>query len=123
MKTLLFAKAKSSKKFFRFCFAESRVDFAIFACEILRFTESRGNRRICDGFCGFGILQNYLSWLFGVGKGERILLFAKAKSSKNFLNLRCRIKDEFCIFLRVRFCKFVDSALDSTNPQNPHKKT
>ena len=22
----------------------------------------------------------------------------------------------------MRFCEFVDSALDSTNPQNPHKK-
>ena len=32
------------------------------------------------------ILQNYLSWLIGVGKVRGTLLFAKAKSSKNFLD-------------------------------------
>ena len=34
--------------------------------------------------------------------------------------LRVRFCDFCGIF--IGFCKFVDSALDSTNPQNPHKK-
>ena len=87
-------------------------------------------------------MQIYHSWLFGVGKGKRILLLAKAKSGKSFFvdsvlqnlgwicvfiesggNRRiCEVDSTDFVFLRVRFCKFVDSALDSTNPQNSHKK-
>ena len=55
--------------FFRFCVAESRVDFAIFACEILR------NCGIAGGFESL--------------KREGILLLAKAKSSKNFFIKIC----------------------------------
>ena len=60
-----------------------------FVCEILRFIESSGNRRICEVDSASlwilrWILQNYLVWLIEVGKGKRILLLAKAKSSKNF---------------------------------------
>ena len=47
------------------------------------------------------ILQNYLVWLIEVGKRERILLLAKAKSSKNFYAL--------C----ARFWEFVESGVDS----------
>ena len=39
------------------------------------------------------ILQIYLSWLIGVGSGERTLLLAKAKNSKNFYALRARFLD------------------------------
>ena len=70
-----------------------------FAYEILRFVESGGNRRICGRFCGFGILQNYLFWLVGVGKVGRILLLAKAKSSKSFY-FWC-----FALDFLTRFCE------------------
>ena len=39
------------------------------------------------------ILQNYLFWLIGVGKGKRTLLLAKAKSSKSFCAPRARFWD------------------------------
>ena len=52
------------------------------------------------------ILQNYLFWLFGVGKGKRTLLLAKAKSSKNFYAPR------------ARFCEFVESSVDSAESWN-----
>ena len=55
-RTLLLAKAKRSKNFFRFCgIAESRVDLR-FACEILRNCGIEGKHRICGGFCE--ILRN-----------------------------------------------------------------
>ena len=44
----------------------------------------------------------------------------KPKVAKTFKILRCKIEGNCRIC--GGFCKFVDSALDSTNPQNPHKK-
>ena len=46
-------------------------------------------------------LQKCVVWLIGVGKGEKTLLFAKAKSSKNFYARS------------AGFCECVESALDS----------
>ena len=54
------------------------------------------------------ILQNCVVWWIGVGKVRGILLLAKAKSSKNFLILHCRIEGGFA-FLCVRFGGFMES--------------
>ena len=75
-----------------------------FACEILRF-------RILDS----AELWNH--WLFGVGKRERTLLLAKAKSSKSFYFCFCVDSGDLCFaceILRVcgicgGFCGFVES--------------
>ena len=62
-------------------------------------------------------------WRIGVGKVGRILLLAKAKSSKSFLTLHCRIEGGFvfiesrwnrrikgnCRICGIVFCGFVDS--------------
>ena len=54
----------------------------------------------------FLVLQNYLFWLIGVGKEKRILLLAKAKSSKSFCAPR------------ARFWEFVESRVDSAESWN-----
>ena len=48
----------------------------------------------------YWILRKCVAWLIKVGRGWRTLLFAKAKSSKNFYALR------------ARFCEFVESRED-----------
>ena len=83
-------KPKVAKTFTRFVRDSGNL---YFACEILRFY------RICGGFCEFvDSAELWSRWLFEVGKGEKILLLAKAKSSKSFYALRARFWEfVFCV--------------------------
>ena len=92
-------KPKVAKTFLRFCVAESRVESAIFACEILLC-------RIVDGgFCGFAESRELVEsagWILGIRACE-ILRFVE--SSADFASLWIL---RICI-LRVRFCNFAES--------------
>ena len=71
------------------------------------------------------ILQNYPVWLFRVCKVGEILLFAKAKSSKNFFRFygiaeslgklwfKGRKQSKSFYALCVKFWEFVESMADS----------
>ena len=107
---LLLAKAKSSKSFLRFCVSESRVDSTIlhFACEILQFIESSVESQI---------LRNCrIAGRFDSLKRGRILLLAKAKSSKRFYAPRAR-------FCELRFaCEILRFWIIDSTSQNLESK-
>ena len=121
---LLLAKAKSSK---RFCVDSHfvRILFLWILRGLCRISMTRWG---VDSHFAYEILrnlmwilQNCVVWLIEVGRVKRTLLFAKAKSSKNFFRF-CGIVEStgwilrICV-LRVRFCVFprfcvAESSLD-----------